>query len=253
MSKNKFGLLSGGRDSIAAVHKMFREAENDKKNPVAVYLDTGIGLDENRQYVEDLCDKFGWQLWTLRTHEDYEELVKQYGFPGPSKHTMFYAALKERQLSKLGSIAEDPHFYTGIRASESQRRMGNAQRTQEKHGAVWHSELIDWSLQQVKRYIKKHDIPENPLWDKGHFKDCGCGAFGSPEELLELQADYPEMYERLSDLEDDVDRNDEYCKWGWGQLSEKQLRKIRAENDDGQMTLCSVCGMDKLEDLEPEQ
>jgi len=245
VSKNKFGLLSGGKDSAVAVHKMFQEAEDDKKNPVAVYLDTGIGIQENREYVEKLCDHYGWQLWTLRTQENYEELVKQYGFPGPSKHTMFYAALKERQLQKLGSIAEEPHYYTGIRASESQRRMGNAERIDEQHGAVWHSEIIDWSLEQVERYIEEHDIPENELWNKGHFKDCGCGAFGSPEELLEIEADYPEMYERITGLELEVDRDDEYTKWGWGKLSENELRKIRVENDDDQMTLCSVCGISK--------
>lgn len=245
MSENKFGLLSGGRDSVVAVHKMMQEAENDRKNPVAVYLDTTIGIPENHEYVQDLCDHFGWQLWTLRTQENFEDIVKKYGFPGPSKHTLAYSYLKERQLRKLASVAEEPHYYTGIRATESQRRMGNAERTQEQLGAVWHSEIIDWSLEQVKRYIDENIPIENPLWDKGHFKDCGCGAYGSPEELLEVQADYPEIYERITELQDELERDDEYCQWGWGALSEQELRKIRAENDDGQMTLCSMCGVEK--------
>ena len=222
-----------------------QEAENDRKNPVVVYLDTTIGIEENHEYVQNLCDEFGWQLWTLRTHESFERMVEKYGFPGPSKHTIAYAYLKERQLSKLASVAEDPHFYTGIRANESQRRMGNAKRKQEKLGAVWHSEIIDWSLGRVKDYIMDHDLPENPLWDKGHFKDCGCGAFGSPEELIELQADYPEMYDKIKELEESLDRDDERTKWGWDALSETELRKIRAENDDMQMTLCSTCGIEK--------
>lgn len=252
MSKNKFGLCSGGRESVAATLKMFKEAEDDNKNPVVVYLDTTIGIPENREYVEQLCGEYNWQLWTLRTQKPFDELVEQYGFPGPGNHSLAYAYLKERQLRKLASVAENPHFYTGIRASESQRRMGNAEKIQEQHGAVWHSEIIDWSLDDVKDYIKEHEIPENPLWDKGHFKDCGCGAFGSPEELIEVKADYPEVYDEIRELEESLDRDDEYTKWGWGALSKNELRKIRTENDDNQMTLCSMCGIPKNEADEQE-
>jgi len=222
-----------------------QEAENDRKNPVVVYLDTTIGIPENRQYVQDLCDTFGWQLWTLRTHENFEEMVEKYGFPGPARHNLAYAYLKERQLSKLASIAEDPHFYTGIRRKESERRMRNQGEGKEMLGAVWHNPIADFTLEETKSYIESHNLPQNPLWDKGHFKDCGCGAFGNPEELLELQADYPDVYEKIKRIEESIDRDDEKSKWGWGQLSQTELRKIRAENDDMQMTLCSHCGLNK--------
>jgi len=240
MTENKFALLSGGRDSVVAAHKMFQDAENDRKNPVAVYLDTTIGITENREYIEDLCDRYNWQLWTLRTQENYEELVRKYGFPGPAKHQMAYAALKERQLRKLGSIAEDPVFYTGIRRHESRRRMGNAEYEQEQHGALWKSEIIDWTIQDVKEYIDEHDIPESPLWDKGHFKDCGCGAYGTPEELLELEANHPEIYEEIRELENSLDRQDEYGVWGNNGLSRAQVRAERTPDDA--ITLCSFCG-----------
>jgi len=244
-SPDRFALCSGGRDSAVSTHKLMEETADERKEPIVVYLDTGIGIEENHEYVKEWCDAEGWQLWTLRTNESYEDLVKEYGFPGPSKHTMFYAALKERQLQRLSSRVENPHFHTGIRAGESRRRMGNAEREHEQLGAVWHSDIIDWTHEEVLQYIEEHDIPENPLWDKGHFKDCGCGAYGSPEELLEVQADYPEMYQRLTDLENAVDRDDEYGRWGWGQMSEAELRQVRAENDEQQMTLCSMCGIPK--------
>lgn len=243
MSKNKFALCSGGKDSIVATHKTMQEAAGDKKNAVVVYLDTTIGIEANRQYVEDLCDEYNWQLWTLRTQQTFEQMVEEYGFPGPSMHKMAYSYLKERQLSKLASVAEDPHFYTGIRINESDRRMRNYDEEDEMLGATWHKPIAHWTLDDVEAYIEDHNIPENELWNQGHFKDCGCGAYGSPSELIELEADYPEVYERIRKLEESVDRDDEYTTWGWGALSDEQLRGIRAENDDQQLTLCSMCGV----------
>ena len=65
-----FYLMSGGKDSVAA-SLVANEAiqQNYQKTPVAVYLDTTVGIPANRFYVEELCDRMGWQLWTLRTHE----------------------------------------------------------------------------------------------------------------------------------------------------------------------------------------
>jgi 3'-phosphoadenosine 5'-phosphosulfate sulfotransferase (PAPS reductase)/FAD synthetase len=245
LTMNKFGLCSGGKDSIVAVHKMMQEAESGRKNPVVVYLDTTIGIPENRKYVESLCDEYGWQLWTLRTPANYDEIVDEYGFPGPGQHTLAYSYLKERQLRKLASVSDDPHFYTGIRRSESDRRMGNAERVDENLGAVWHSDIIDWTLDDVEEYIEENGIPQNPLWNNGHFKDCGCGAFGTREELIELEADYPEMYERITAIEQEIDRDDTYTLWAWGSLSGNAQRSLEAQNDDEQLTLCSRCGKDK--------
>lgn len=52
-----------------------------------MYLDTGgPNARRNQDYVREFCRKYGWHLIQWQTPEDYEELVKKYGFPGPSKH-----------------------------------------------------------------------------------------------------------------------------------------------------------------------
>jgi len=50
-------------DSAVAAHVSVRWGPAD----LLVYLDTGTGLDANREYVEEFADAVGAQLWTLRT------------------------------------------------------------------------------------------------------------------------------------------------------------------------------------------
>ena len=73
-------LVSGGMDSTVAASVAVDTAP---KIDLLAYLDTGTGLRENREYLEELADTLNVQLWTLRTHEQYAERVKENGFPGP--------------------------------------------------------------------------------------------------------------------------------------------------------------------------
>ena len=238
-------LVSGGMDSTVAAHVSSRESDVD----LFAYLDTKTGLIENREYVEQLADELGMQLWTLRTNESYEEKVREHGFPGPSRHAMMYSSLKERQLDKLATVCNgfgtkaNLHLYTGVRSAESERRMGNVEPVQEAERWTWHAPIHDWSKDDCREYIEEHDLPRNELWDTlGRSGDCFCGCFGSPEEKLDLRAaGCRYQAEWIETLEESVDVDDETSRWAWGALSDAEQRAVRAENTDGQMFLCSRC------------
>lgn len=261
MSKDVFCLLSGGKDSVVATHVTMRAATlHMQKVPIVVYLDTGTGLEEQRDYVERVCDRFGWQLWTLRTHEDYEDLVREHGFPGPGQHGTMYNRLKRRQLERLAARVKDAHYYTGVRASESLNRMENMGRVQEEGEGkwTWHAPIYGWEDKQVWEYIERHDIPRNPQWSTGgRAADCFCGAYASREELIGLMADYPKKAEWIEGLEEELDRDDKKGLWGWGGSDETALRAAMAEKDEAQMTLCSTCSLPDLAtdggDEEPDE
>lgn len=243
-----FCLFSGGKDSVVATHLTMRaQMLHSRDAAIVVYLDTGTGLDAQREYVEEVCDKYGWQLWTLRTHESYEEQVAEHGFPGPGQHANMYKQLKRRQLERLAARVEDAHYFTGVRASESRNRMENMDRVSEEPEGkwTWHAPLYDWDDAAVWEYIERYDIPENPQWRTGgRAADCFCGAYASRDELIGLRADYPEKAEWIDQLERTVDRDDKRGLWGWGGSDETALRAALAENDENQMTLCSSCGID---------
>jgi len=246
------GLVSGGEDSTVSA----KVADDSVGLDLLVYLDTGTGLTENREYIESLADRLGLQLWTLRTHESYEEKVREHGFPGPSRHGMMYTSLKERQLDKLATVcsgfgnAANLHLWTGVRSSESERRMAHVEPVQEADRWTWHAPIHDWSKQKCREYIEKNDLPENPIWDElGRSGDCFCGCFGNPTEKIDLLAggyeSHAEWIETLEETAREVlDIPDERSVWGWAALSESEQRAVAAELDPAQMPLCSGCGYD---------
>lgn len=245
---NHVALLSGGMDSAVAAHVAITDGPAD----LLVYLDTGTGLRENREYIERYADWLGVHLWTLRTNESYEDMVKAEGFLGPSQHNLAYRSLKERQIGRLATMsggrgnASDLHFWTGVRSSESRRRMEHVEPEQEAARWVWHAPIHDWTKDDCRQYLDDHDIPRNPLWDTlGRSGDCFCGCFGSPEEKLDLRAagcdyhaDWIESLEESVNLESNHERE----TWAWGALSDTERAQERAKNDDAQMILCSDCG-----------
>jgi len=241
-------MVSGGIDSTVAAAVAHEQAN---KIDFIAYLDTGTGLDENREYVEELADHLGTQLWTLRTHEQYEEMVEEQGFPGPSKHIIMYNRLKERQISKLATVTGDKELvtWTGLRKAESPAREKNTERVADQERWTMVSPIAEWTKEDCKEYIDEHDLPKNDLWNTlGRSGDCFCGAYASPEEKLDLRAAGCEYQaEWIESLEECVTTGDEKEMWGWGALSESERRSVRAEKDDGQITLCSHC------DFSPEE
>jgi len=240
MTERHVVLISGGKDSAAAAHYTVNKLDVDIK--CAVYLDTRVGCDKNREYVEQLADSLGLQLWTLRTHESYEEKVKEHGFPGPSRHFIMYSLLKERQLGRLATMTGgDLHLWTGVRKQESDRRMKHVEPEKEADRWTWHAPLCWQGQRWVDAYIDNHDIPESDLWTAmGRSADCFCGCFGSPEELIDAEAaDCTDIVAKLRRLEEEVDTNDEKSRWAWNDLSDVEKRAERV--DDDYMFLCGDC------------
>ena len=246
-----FALFSGGNDSVASTHCAVNEYAID----YVVYLDTNTGIPENKQHVKDVCESYGWDLliaqspMTLKDFALGSDSRDPLGFPSPSMHSWAYQYFKERQLGKIATqIDNKPKYYTGVRSRESASRMKNVEgEVQEAERWTWIAPIHDWHDDAVRKYRKEHDLPENPVAEKiGRSGDCYCGAFSNrTTQLVELEAHYPEHAEWLKELEqevqDELGTDEKYCYWGFGNMSEKRLRALMAENDMNQMSLCSHC------------
>ncbi|MCA0232296.1 MAG: phosphoadenylyl-sulfate reductase [Bacteroidetes bacterium] len=65
-------------------------------------------------------------------------------------------------------------WVTGIRAEQSNNRTGmQAIEWDGGHELFKYNPLLAWSFDEVKRYVKAHNVPYNPLHDKG-FVSIGC-------------------------------------------------------------------------------
>jgi len=246
-----FALFSGGNDSVVSTHVAYENHDID----FTVYLDTNSGLEANKDHVKDVCERYGWDLLiaqspvTLRAFATGTDTRQALGFPGPGVHSWAYQYFKQRQLRAIAThVDQRPRYYAGVRTHESQRRMNNVDgETDEGERWMWVNPIWNWRDGQVDDYRADHDLPRNPVAEKiGRSGDCYCGAFANRDaELVELEAHYPEHAEWLKELEQDVQdeigTDEDYCFWGFGDMSTSELRGLMAENDDSQMPLCSSC------------
>lgn len=240
MTTTHVALASGGMDSAVAAHVAVRWGPAD----ILVYLDTRTGLEANREYVEELADHLGVQCWTLRTHEQYEEAVREHGFPGPSRHSIMYRRLKERQIQKLAAVSGgELHCWTGVRAAESDRRFRHVEPQSTHDGGrwYWHAPIHDWTKDDCERYLDEFGLPRNDLWTAlGRSGDCYCGAFGNRMELLDLDAIDADRAEWLRNLEAEVEDDEGRDEWAW---HDDRKHVADAIEDDDQPMLCSSCAV----------
>jgi len=239
-----YALFSGGHDSLVSTHKAMEHGDAD----AVVHIDTGIGIPETQAFVRETCDRHGWDLHVVSSDHDFKEIVLEEQFPGPAVHIIMYSKLKERALRKVARWHDHkPVLITGVRKDESERRFRNVEARMEAGMWIWAANIADWNQREVEAYIDDHGLRRSPVKQTYHHSgECLCGAFGNrAEELTVLEAHYPEVAERIKDLEERVQQrhgaDDPRSYWGHGNMDERNLRSLLADNDEAQMMLCASC------------
>lgn len=214
--------FSGGRDSLAITHWMMTHYPETQ----VFHCNTGIGIERTREFVRQTCKEFGWPLIEIRAKEDcgqdYDAIVKSHGFPGPDGHRYVYSLLKERQIRKLVRDAKSAHkrrdcvlIAAGVRHDESVRRMGyGGQEVNKQGGQLWVSPIYWWSAAERDEYIRKHDLPINPVSQMlGMSGECLCGAYAHKGEKALVRLVCPETADRIDRLEQETLARG--FRWGW--------------------------------------
>jgi phosphoadenosine phosphosulfate reductase len=193
-----FVFFSGGRDSLVLTHKLSSKLDDFK----VVFIDTGIAYPKTVEYVKNTCEKYGWDLIIIKSDYDYFDYLIRYGFPNPVFRWCM-RILKIEALKKLAKKYPNSVFHLGIRASESTKRLKIYKRYRKKHfdrklGVFISLPLLDWSHTDIVKYIKKHNLPENPAYrDLGFSADCLCLAFATKWQLFRIKQFYSEYWQRI--------------------------------------------------------
>lgn len=252
----KVGLFSGGNDSTTLVHLFRNEVD------FAAHANTGIGIEQTRQFVRDTCAAWDLQLIERaapREADHYRSLVLSRetdkkgnplgGFPGPAMHFKMFTRLKERALMQVrrelvtNSRRERVVFLAGRRRDESARR-ARVPLSERQGAVVYVSPLINWTKSDLNTYrLMCGDVPVNEVSDLIHMSgECLCGSFASPGEREEITYWFPEIMAEIAELERELaDREDipEHRKtWGWGADPAKKRLEGRPSNSG---LLCSSC------------
>jgi 3'-phosphoadenosine 5'-phosphosulfate sulfotransferase (PAPS reductase)/FAD synthetase len=212
-------LFSGGNDSTTLAH-LFRGTATH-----AIHANTGIGIEQTRQFVRDTCK--AWNLPLIEEHPptSYRDLVIERGFPGPAMHWKMYTRLKERCLMQARrKLITNPRkqrvvFIAGRRRAESERRE-DVPLYEPSGSIIWVSPFAMWTKLDLATYRAAYDVPHNEVADLIHMSgECLCGAFATPGELDEIGYWFPDVAETIHALEADVKAagfKDPLCRWGHG-------------------------------------
>ena len=70
-------------------------------------------------------------------------------------------------------LAENDVWINGVRADQTEVRSKMKIEEESKYGVIRFHPMLDWSKQEIFKYLKKYNIPHHPLDDKGYMS-IGC-------------------------------------------------------------------------------
>lgn len=140
-------------------------------------LDTGRLFAETYSVFNSTRDRYRKEIRTF--YPDTGAIEKLVSTKGPNS---FYESVENRKeccfIRKVEplkrALAGKTIWITGIRAEHSMNREGMPQvEWDEANNIIKIHPLLNWTFDEVRSYIKKYNIPYNPLHDKG-FVSIGC-------------------------------------------------------------------------------
>ena len=222
-------LLSGGNDSVACFYTVKDYID------YVVHINTGIGIEETRVFVRNLCKDNDKEL--IEKHppqgSTYEDLIMEYGFPSANLHYLMYNRLKQRALREVRNQfikknrSEVIQYYTGVRYSESTRRKKTTDDIMKEGSVVWVAPIAHWSNENIAAYRKRYNLPMNEVSANLHMSgECLCGSFAKKGELDQIKFFYPDTAKYIESLQERVrDAGIERCVWGDNGKKKKKVKE----------------------------
>jgi len=197
-SKKPCVAFSGGKNSLVLLHLVLQQ----KKDIIVLFNNTTNEFPETVKYVRELGKQWNLNLCEVRPKMTFWQVVEKFGFPHISRYqygeprccVILKKAPAERFYRRNGIDA----VFTGISTSESRvRRVHIAH-----NGMIYKSKttirgypLAFFTDEDTWRYIREHDLPVNPVYEKYKVKRIGCmvctNYFGWEEELERIN---PRLY-----------------------------------------------------------
>ena len=161
-------VLSSSFGIQAAV--MLHMASTVKRDIPVILIDTGYLFAETYQFIDELSEKLQLNLQTYRPaitsarQEAKLGRLWERGVEGISQYNWINkVAPMQRALKQLRAKT----WFSGVRRSQSGSR-ASLPVVSEKYGCFKVHPIYDWNDRDVYRYLKKHQLPYHPLWDKGY-------------------------------------------------------------------------------------
>lgn len=267
--------VSGGKDSTALILAL-REAMDEGRlfgssfPPRYVFADTQWEDPLTYEYLDELRRRLGITIDVVGAAGGMKARIRhRAGFPGRTgrfcTRELKLEPLREyhdRVIDELG--VDDSISAVGVRAQESEDRAKMEEwvdegpvHTRERWGGwVWRP-LLRWTVEDVLLIHRRHGIPVNPLYKRGHNRvGCYPCIYANKEEIFLIAKHRPDRIDEIRDLEREMcelrsERNAiTPGRYAWPNEAtyfqtrngrRKQL--CREEHDDA---VCRTCGVMRM-------
>lgn len=165
---NAVGLSSSfGGESAALLHMA---VQIEPKIPV-LFLNTGFLFKETLQFKETLKNKLNLQIREFKaTAADIETVKLKLSDPNNMKGS----CCDDVKVDLMKQSLEGIHCWiAGLRRQQASTRKNIKIIERYGDGLIKVHPIANWSPKQIYEYMKKHDLPFHPLWEKG-YKSIGC-------------------------------------------------------------------------------
>jgi phosphoadenosine phosphosulfate reductase len=157
---------SFGAQSAVMLHLVTRM----KGDIPVVFVDTGYLFAETYRYAELLRERYALNLkvvtplWSAARQEAVYGKRWEQGLEGLEAYNRDNKVEPmNRALKELGAEA----WLSGLRRSQSRSR-AKLPVLQKQNRTVKIHPIVDWSEKRVYEYMKAHELPFHPLWEKGY-------------------------------------------------------------------------------------
>jgi phosphoadenosine phosphosulfate reductase len=135
-----------------------------------VLIDTGYLFPETYEFIDRMVERLRLNLKVFRgelspawSEARYGKLWEQ-GVEGIDRYNkMSKVEPMQRALRELGAGT----WFTGLRREQSATR-ANVAVVEQRNGVYKVQPIADWTDRDVGKYLRTHDLPFHPLWDKGY-------------------------------------------------------------------------------------
>jgi phosphoadenosine phosphosulfate reductase len=133
-------------------------------------IDTGVLFPETLETWKRFEDRFGLKVEVVDAQSP--------GEPWSAVNCCGQAKVDGLERALEGVEA----WFTGVRREQGPTRAGTPKLERDERRGIWKlNPLADWSEQDLWRYIFRHDLPYNPLHDRG-YSSIGCAPCTLPGE-----------------------------------------------------------------------
>jgi phosphoadenosine phosphosulfate reductase len=164
---------SFGAESALLIHMAIQELPDIR----IIMVNTGYLFPETHAFMEQLRHRFNLNVWSYRTRNDPIAWLRQAGEDNPTWRKdvdACCAANKNEPMERAMRELQPKAWLRGIRRNQAEtRKAASFVEWSNRYRCHAVSPLLNWTSKDIYGYMKQHDLPYHPLYEKG-YASIGC-------------------------------------------------------------------------------